>query len=95
MKLFTTVLRFFGLTSSYRTTLFQQINDLTFHGQGGFPHSEVYNMPTWMRLFHIQKINEFNEKQKEEMDKAKGKNNMGSSSKIHKPNISPSTSYNF
>ncbi len=48
-----------------------------------------------MRLFHIQKINEFNEKQKEEMEKAKGKNNMGSSNKIHKPNISPSSTYNF
>ena len=34
------------------------MHDLVYHGGGGFIHSEVYNMPTWLRRFHIQKINE-------------------------------------
>ena len=65
-----------------------------FHGGGGFKHSEVYNMPIWMRMFHIKKISEHNKKQQEEMDKAqKGKN--PSDKKIQGPNIKPSSTYNF
>ena len=65
-----------------------------YHGGGGFLHSEVYNMPIWMRKFHIQKINEFNKKQEEELEKRKGKSNVGDN-KISKPNIKPSSTYNF
>ena len=53
------VLTFFGLTPSYRNQVFTQIHDLVYHGGGGFLHSEVYNMPIWMRRYHIQKINEY------------------------------------
>ena len=65
-----------------------------YHGGGGFIHSEVYNMPIWMRRFHIQKINEFNKQQEEEIKKQKGKSNTGNN-KISKPNINPSSTYNF
>tara|TARA_Y100000592_G_C5456494_1_gene311628 strand:- start:1484 stop:1639 length:156 start_codon:yes stop_codon:yes gene_type:complete len=51
-------------------------------------------MPTWLRIFHIKKINEFNEKQQDEIDKAKGNSKIGDK-KIHRPNISPSSTYNF
>lgn len=51
-------------------------------------------MPIWMRRFHIQKINEFNKKQEEELEKQKTKSNIGNS-KISKPNIKPSSTYNF
>ena len=85
---------FFGLTSEYRSLLFTQIHDLVFHGGGGFKHSEVYNMPIWLRRFHIQKINEHNKKQEEEYKKQEGKSNMGDG-KIQKPNINPSSTYNF
>ena len=84
---------FFGLTSSYRNILFTQIHDLVYHGGGGFKHTEVYNMPTWMRLFHINKINQHIEKQNEEMNKAN--NQPSNNSKIHRPNIKPSSTYNF
>ena len=65
-----------------------------YHGGGGFLHSEVYNMPVWMRMFHIQKINEFRKKEEEEYKKATGKQNIGDD-KIHKPNINPSSTFNF
>ena len=64
------MLTFFGLTPQYRNNLFTQIHDLVFHGGGGFQHLEVYNMPIWLRKFHIQKINEHNKKQREELEKA-------------------------
>ena len=47
-----------------------------------------------MRRYHIQKINEYNTKQKEEMEKAKGKN-PNSSKPVRGPNINPSSTYNF
>ena len=50
-------------------------------------------MPIWMRKFHIQKINEYNKKQNEEIEKAKG--NSSPSNKPTGPNISPSSTYNF
>tara|TARA_R110002012_G_C11529120_1_gene600297 strand:+ start:723 stop:929 length:207 start_codon:yes stop_codon:yes gene_type:complete len=65
-----------------------------YHGGGGFIHSEVYNMPIWMRMFHIGKINEFNKKQKAEMDKQKGQSNVGDG-QLSRPNINPSSTYNF
>ena len=89
------VLSFFGLTPQYRKLLFSQVHDLVYHGGGGFIHSEVYNMPTWLRRFHIQKINEHIEKENEEMRKAQGNEQMGDDKKIQGPNISPNNIYNF
>ena len=66
-----------------------------YHGGGGFLHSEVYNMPIWMRRYHVQKINEHNKKQNEEMEKIKNKNQPQSSNRPSGPNISPSSTYNF
>ena len=88
------MLTFFGLTPEYRGLLFTQIHDLVYHGGGGFIHSEVYNMPIWMRKFHIQKIAEYNKKQQEEIEKQQGKSNI-SNSKLSRPNIDPSSTYNF
>ena len=51
-------------------------------------------MPIWMRLFHIQKINEWNKKQNEEVKKAE-KGQVPSSKSVQGPNISPSSTYNF
>ena len=65
-----------------------------YHGGGGFIHSEVYNMPIWMRQYHIKKINEYLTKQQEEAEKQKGKSNMGDS-KLSRPNINPSSTYNL
>ena len=88
------VLGFFGLTPQYRSLLFAQIHDLVFHGGGGFKHSEVYNMPIWMRMFHIQKINEYNKKQNEQAE-ASQKGNTPPKNKVQGPNIAPSSTYNL
>ena len=47
-----------------------------------------------MRRFHIQKINEYNKKQQEEIEKQKGQSNIGDG-KLSRPNINPSSTYNF
>ena len=65
-----------------------------FHGGGGFKHSDVYNMPIWLRRFHIQKISEYNKEENERMEKAK-KGQAPDSNKIYGPNVKPSQTYNF
>tara|TARA_Y100000592_G_C5386620_1_gene276141 strand:+ start:230 stop:436 length:207 start_codon:yes stop_codon:yes gene_type:complete len=65
-----------------------------YHGGGGFIHSEVYNMPTWLRRFHIQKINEHVKQQNEEIEKASGKQS-NPSDITRGPNVTPSSTYNF
>jgi len=46
---------FFGLTSQYRVTLFQQIYEIIFYGGGGYDFHTVYNFPIWLRrLTHTQ-----------------------------------------
>lgn len=86
---------FFGLTPQYRSILFGQLHDLVYHGGGGFIHSEVYNMPVWLRRFHITKINEHVEKQNKEQRKAQGNEQVGDDKKVLGPNINPSSTYNF
>jgi len=88
------VLAFFGLTPQYKQLIFNQIHDLVYHGGGGFIHSEVYNMPIWLRKFHINKINEYNKKQAEKVEQAKNQSN-SPPSKPMGPNVNPSSVYNF
>lgn len=87
-------LTFFGLTPKYRNILFSQIHDLIYHGKGGFIHSEVYNMPIWLRHFHINKINKYHEKQNEEIER-QNKQNSNSVTPSKGPNLPPSDVYNF
>jgi hypothetical protein len=68
------------------------VHDLTFHGKGGFIHSEVYNMPIWLRKYHIKVINEHFKEQEKAIKKAQSKNQ---SSGVSKPNVNPSSTYNI
>lgn len=65
-----------------------------YHGGGGFIHSDVYNMPVWLRIFHINKINEWLESQKKASE-AKQQNNNPPSKNPMGPDINPSSTYNF
>jgi len=40
---------FFGLNKHYRTSLFKQIHEIVFHGNGGYSWETIYNMPIWLR----------------------------------------------
>ena len=69
------------------------MHNLVFHGGGWFQYTEVYNMPIWLRTFHTNKINEYNEKQNEEIERAK--KGSSSNNKVQRPNINPGKTYNF
>jgi hypothetical protein len=63
MSLYQLILTFFGLTLDYRLSLFTQIHEIIFHGNGGYDYDTVYNMPLWLRQFTFSRIKEFHEKQ--------------------------------
>ena len=63
-------LTFFGLTHDIapqaRASLFSQIHEIVFHGQGGYDWETVYNMPIWLRKFTFNRMREYYEKQNSE-----------------------------
>lgn len=72
------------------------MHDLVFHGGGGFQYSEVYNMPIWLRKFSINKINEHNKEQNDEIEKSKkGSTPTPNKNQVYRPNVSPGNTYNF
>jgi len=54
---------FFGLTSEYRTQVFNQIHEIVYHGNGGYDWWTVYSMPIWLRNFTYRKIADYVNKQ--------------------------------
>jgi hypothetical protein len=52
-------------------SLFKQIHEIVFHGNGGFDWNTVYNMPIWLRKFTFSQIQKHFEDEKEEYEKAK------------------------
>jgi len=53
------ILPFFGLTAEYRASLFSQIHEIVFHGQGGYDYNTVYNMPIWLRKYTFDKLRDW------------------------------------
>ena len=69
-------LTFFGQPASNRPAIHEEVFSLIYYGQGGFTHSEAYNMPVPLRRFYIQQIVKSVDEQKKEMEKAQ-KDNSG------------------
>lgn len=61
-------LTFFGLTRNYRLSVFNQIHEIVFHGNGGYDWFTVYNMPIWLRNFTFNKISEHYSNQNSQKD---------------------------
>jgi hypothetical protein len=60
---------FFGLTSKYKIAVQEQIFDLVYYGKG-FSYSEALNLPVYLRVFFIRKLQKLFDDQKKEQDKA-------------------------
>ena len=60
--------RFFGLTSEYNESVYEQIFNLKHHG--GWSFIEIYNLPIQLRHWFIKRLVKQFEDEKKEMDKA-------------------------
>lgn len=86
-------LGFFGLTSNnvsdFRISVFKQIHEIVFHGNGGYDYATIYNMPIWLRKYTYSELDKyFSAKAKAEEEAIKGKNQttlVDSSGKINTP----------
>ncbi len=93
--------RFFGLTLSnaaqFRLSLFTQIHNIVYHGNGGYDWYSVYNMPVWLRKFTFKQIDDYIKEQNKKVaaaNKSGGKQNiLSSSGKIKPPNFARKTKY--
>ena len=60
---FQLILTFFGLTfdntSEFRLSIFNQIHEIVFHGQGGYSYDIVYDMPIWLRIYTFNKLKDY------------------------------------
>ena len=88
------LLTFFGLTSTYRISLFSQINEIVFHGKGGYNWDTVYSMPIWLRNFTFNKLKEFYDKENEAVEKQNNQLTNKSGKDIARPDIPQSSTYN-
>lgn len=78
------ILPFFTLSSEYRKSLFFQIHEIVFHGKGGYDWGTVYNMPVWLRKFTHSEISQFYQKEKEEIQKSYGKEEITAQTDVNK-----------
>ena len=87
------IYRFFGLTPEYRQSIFSQIHEIVFHGNGGYDWHTLYNMPIWLRNFTFKKIEEWYEKQNE-ANNAQSNMLKNNPKEIARPAINPANVYN-
>lgn len=60
---------FFGLTPKYRLNVYDQIFDLTYYGKG-FSYSDIIDMPVYLRVYYINKINKIFEDRNKAQEKS-------------------------
>ena len=51
-------------------SLFKQIHEIVFHGNGGFDWNTVYSMPIWLRKYTFSQIQKHYDNEKEVNEKA-------------------------
>ena len=94
-------LTFFGLTSKiaqeFRKSVFDQIHQIVFHGNGGYDWGTVYNMPIWLRKYTFKLIKDHYSEEAKQIEASKSKTNqqtiIDSSGKIQAPQFKQQTSY--
>jgi hypothetical protein len=71
-----------------RKSIFKQIHEIVFHGQGGYDYATIYSMPLWLRKFTFHEIKTFYEEKaaSEKGAISKGQTNLiDSEGKINTP----------
>jgi len=76
-------LGFFGLSPKDKPEIHKQIFQLMYYGKG-FIHSDVYDMPVYLRRFYYKELVDSKKKENDEMKKARQKNKS-----VARPAINP------
>lgn len=66
---------FFGLTSEYKLQVHKLLFTLAYYSEGAFTHTEVYNMPIYLRTFYLRQLEEAKEEEQKAIKGAASKPN--------------------
>jgi len=80
---------FFGLTPADKSSIYNTIHEIVFHGKGGYSWTEVFNMPIWLRKFTFLKMKEFYDQENKQNEK---NYNQRKKRTVAKPNVKPTYS---
>lgn len=61
---------FFGLTSEYKLQVHKLLFTLAYFSEGAFSHTELYNMPIYLRTFYTKQLEEVKEEEQKAMKSA-------------------------
>jgi hypothetical protein len=76
----------FGLPTEYKLALHEEIFNLCYYSNGAFTHTQVYNLPIYLRRFYIKKLADTKKQEADHHESAiKGQKNGGP--KIDRPGI--------
>lgn len=80
------VLISFGLPPEYKLSIHDEIFNLCYYSNGGFTHSEIYNLPIYLRRFYIKKLVDTKKNEADQQESA-SKGSKSSAPKIDRPSI--------
>jgi hypothetical protein len=60
---------FFGLTSEHKIQIHKTLFSLAYYSNGAFSFQEVYNMPVYLRNFHMKQLEDAKIKETEAYNK--------------------------
>jgi hypothetical protein len=70
------------------------MNEIVFHGKGGYAWNTVYEMPIWLRNFTFKKLKEWYDKEQEQIDIQNNQLTNKTATEIVRPNIPADSTYN-
>jgi len=71
------------------------MNEIVFHGKGGYTWDTVYEMPIWLRNFTFKKLKEWYDKEQEQADAQNQQlTNKNVANQVARPNIPQAITYN-
>lgn len=71
------------------------MNEIVFHGKGGYNWDTVYSMPIWLRNFTFNKLKEWYDKEQEQIEKQNNMlTNQSGKNQVVGPDISTTSTYN-
>ena len=72
--------RVFLVKTSDRKEIHKQIFQIIYYGNGGFNHSDVYNMPSYLRMFYLNELSETKKQENKQIEDMNKKTNTPSKS---------------
>jgi hypothetical protein len=70
------------------------MNEIVFHGKGGYTWDTVYDMPVWLRNFTFKKLKEWYDKEQEQAEAQNNQLTNNNVAEVARPNIPSTSTYN-